>query len=142
MVKDCVGKAGGAVADAAVLGSGNMIRRLAYGALSNIVPIVARGAVTRDTHVIEGLRRECRVGMTHGTILARMQMVCSLDQIRIGGEEPAYMTPLATAGDVLMKRSKKRCRGKDSRGVVTDTAITLRRNVINDLGSRDTRGMT
>jgi len=141
MIENAVGKTCGAMAHAAVLGGGNMIGRLPNSPRPNIIPIVARDTIARDTDVIEDLWRECRVRMARGTILVRRQMVCRLDNIRIGGKEPTDMTTLATTRNVLMKCSKKRCRGKNIRGIVTDAAIILCRNVINLLGSCDASGM-
>ena len=104
-------------------------------------PIVARDTIARDAHVSKDLWREPGGGMANVTILSRRQMVRGLNNIRIGGKESADMTTLATTGNVLMKRGKKRCRGKNISGIVTDAAIILCRNVINLLGGCDARGM-
>ena len=65
-------------------------------------------------------------------------MVCCLNYIRFGGEELTDMAAFATTSNVLMKCVKERCRGKNNSGIVTDTALLLCRNVINNLWGCDT----
>jgi len=64
-------------------------------------------------------------------------MVCCLNYIRFAGKELADMAAFATSGNVLMKRDKKGCRGKNNSGIVADTAIILCRDVIDFLGGCD-----
>jgi predicted Rossmann-fold nucleotide-binding protein len=47
------------------------------------------------------------------------------------------MAAFATTSKVLMNCKKKRCRGKNNSGIVTDAALLLCRNVINNLGRCD-----
>lgn len=69
-------------------------------------------------------------------------MISRLDCIRIGGEEPTDMTAFTAIGQALMNRTKQRCRCKRSRGIVTDTAFALCRDVVGCLALRDTRVVT
>ena len=143
VIKDCVGKTGGGVmAHPAVCGSGYMIRRQSYGPRPIMSSIMARDTIAGDTHVSKDRWREPGGRMANVTILSRRHMVCSFNKTRIGGKESADMATLATAGNVLMKRSKKRCRAKKISGIVTDAAITLCRNVINRFGRCDITVMT
>lgn len=69
---------------------------------------MAGGAIVGDTHVVKnrGSERGSRVAKV--TILVRRQMVCPLHNIRIGREDLTYMTTFTPAGNVLVKRDKKR----------------------------------
>ena len=69
---------------------------------------MAGGAIVGDTHMVKnrGGERSSRVAKV--TILVRRQMVVRLHNIRIGREELTYMATFTPAGNVLMKRDKKR----------------------------------
>lgn len=52
------------------------------------------------------------------------------------------MTAFTAVGQVLVNHTKQGCRSKRNRGLVTDTAFTLCRDVVGCLARRDTRVMT
>jgi hypothetical protein len=54
--------------------------------------------------------------------------------------ESTIVTTFTTTGNARMNRAE-RCRCKQGRGIVADTALSLRRDMINDLGRCDTGGM-
>lgn len=104
---------------------------------------MARFAVVSDTCVIENCRSECGFDVANITILSRWQMACSLHSSRIIGDKPTGMTALTTTADTWMFSAQK-YRGRKTataRVVVTSTAFSLRRDVINLFGCCDARAM-
>ena len=107
--------------------------------------IMARGTVTADTRVHEWcyLGNERSIRVTDVTILGRWYMTERLSvEPACGRAEATIVATFATSGDALMDRGQERRRGKYTRGIVTHTAVILCRDVIHDLGCRDTRVMT
>ncbi len=110
MIKDSVGETLGVMAHPAILVRGRMISCLSYGPDTDIigVAIMARGTIGRDTQVVENRRSERKWsgGVTQITILARGQMVCGLNYIRIrtriSGQELADMASFAATANAAM----------------------------------------
>lgn len=102
---------------------------------------VAGGAVTGYPRMGEDCRGETTDGVAVRTVLIRRQMSGRFNKVRAQQKKAADMTAFATVVYVLMHRSDKHSRCKQIRGVMAQTALRLRGDVIHDLGGRNTRGM-
>lgn len=142
MIDKRVGKTGRVVAKGAIAAGVLVHRRIGLpsGAETSKTgaAIVARLTIVSDTRVVK-IRRDERGGrMAKRAILARRQMACRLNDVRIDREELTHMATFTATTNVQMQRDKERCRGKRTGGVMADTAIILSRDVINLLGRRYT----
>ena len=119
----------------AIFGNGNMSSRHPYGACYIIIPIMARGTITRDTRMIENLGSEGSVRVTDVTILGCWDVGRRLNKISVGNKL-AGVTAFTTTANVQVNIAQKyvRCKTAGNGGVnVTLATFTLCRDMVNHL---------
>ena len=76
------------------------------------VPVMAGGAIPGDARVSKNRGFECRDCVTNITILARWQMACRPNSVRIVGDKATGMAAFATAANTWMYSGQegRRCK--------------------------------
>jgi hypothetical protein len=146
MVDKRVSETGRVVAKGAIAGGVLMHRGtgLTQGAETNETgaAIMAGPTIVGDTRVVETRRDEHGRRMAKSTILARRQMVCAFNEIRIRREKLTHMATFTAPRNIQMQSDKERCRCKRTGRVMADTAVILRRDMIDIFRRCDTGVMT